>query len=246
MPTYDQTEAARARYENRYEASIRRALIQQGAQAVAMWEASGSPELAAAVITKNGLQQALEVVYEKAGDYFAKEAYDQLTTQKSIKAAPPTEVRTGWLSRLKNFISTEGAQRLSGMVETTREQVRKVLSQVVAEGQSVAEGAKTLRQHIATISKARATTIIRTEVVAASNAGSFFGAQATGVALDKFWIATKDSRTRADHIAADRQTVGMNDTFLVGGYAARYPGDPMLPAAQIIRCRCSLGYRPKS
>lgn len=250
MPTLtaDRTELLRQRMERRFTARLRRVLQQQGEQAIATYEAGGSPELAAALITKDSLQELLEELYVVCGNQFALETYQELTSVKSMqtKASPTETVQNTWLGRLKQFISTEGANRLRSMVETTRKQVRKVLNQVVEDGLGVAEGARVLRREIASISQARAVTITRTEILSASNLGSYEGARATGLDLEKGWLVSLDGRERDSHRAANGQYVPLNGLFTVGGYPARYPGDSSLPAKEVVRCRCTIIYRPAS
>jgi hypothetical protein len=95
----------------------------------------------------------------------------------------------------------------------------------------------------------RAERIVRTEVIAASGHGSMVGAQAAadafGIDLEAEWLATVgDGRTRESHLEANGQRVPLGGLFSIGGYPARYPADPMLPAAQRIRCRCAVVYVP--
>lgn len=58
------------------------------------------------------------------------------------------------------------------------------------------------------------------------------------IRLEKSWNAILDSRTRETHAEADGQTVGINDSFLVGGEQLKYPRDPSGSAANTMRCRC--------
>jgi hypothetical protein len=70
------------------------------------------------------------------------------------------------------------------------------------------------------------------------------GAEATGLRLNKRWIATPGPRTRDSHRAANGQKVGLQTSFTVGGVLMRYPGDPLAPAREIVACRCAIGYEP--
>jgi hypothetical protein len=92
--------------------------------------------------------------------------------------------------------------------------------------------------------KGRAETIARTEAVGAYNAGSFRGFQGLASQLggkwEKGWLATEDDRTRPTHHEADLQRVPLDAHFTVGGFPAMFPGDPMLPAQEVINCRCSM------
>ena len=57
----------------------------------------------------------------------------------------------------------------------------------------------------------------------------------------KRWMTRYDSRVRDSHAGADRQTVLLDEPFIVGGIALRYPGDPMsADTGEIINCRCVL------
>lgn len=57
----------------------------------------------------------------------------------------------------------------------------------------------------------------------------------------KQWITVADDRVRPSHVAADRQTVPIDDAFIVGGAQMRHPGDITLgaPIQEWINCRCS-------
>lgn len=85
----------------------------------------------------------------------------------------------------------------------------------------------------------RAMRIARTETTGAYGAGSLYGLTEEGVEC-KEWLATLDSRTRVAHAAAHAQTRRTNGEFNIGGYMAQYPGDPNLPANQVVHCRCCL------
>lgn len=57
----------------------------------------------------------------------------------------------------------------------------------------------------------------------------------------KRWMTRYDTRVRDSHMHADRQTVRLDEPFIVGGIALRYPGDPMAAdISEIINCRCVL------
>lgn len=75
------------------------------------------------------------------------------------------------------------------------------------------------------------------------------------IVAQKIWRSQGDSRVRTlesgskfDHLEADGQAVNSNDAFEVGGERLLWPGDISLGASagNIIRCRCSAIYDPKS
>jgi hypothetical protein len=61
----------------------------------------------------------------------------------------------------------------------------------------------------------------------------------------KTWIAILDMKTRPSHASADFQQVNINDNFNLGGYQAKFPRDPNLPAEESINCRCIVDYSNK-
>lgn len=237
--------------EPAYTPKVRRALLRSIERTVATVEAGGSIDLAAALVDQKPVADALALLYVAAGVPEARITYDHLTgdakglgIQLQTKAVAPPEIVTGWGARLKRFITTEGAAAVRGITETTRKLVRAVLSEAAEAGDSVQVAARKLRQRVAEVSKERAVAICRTELVAAGNAGSLLGAQATGLKLEKWWLATPDGRTRPTHSAADGQGAPLQDGFFtVGGELCRYPGDPMLSVGERARCRCAIAYR---
>ena len=66
-------------------------------------------------------------------------------------------------------------------------------------------------------------------------------ALALGLQLNKAWV-TSFINSRDTHIAANGQTVGINEYFTVGGYRAKTPRDPSLPIQELANCHCSVRY----
>lgn len=230
--------------ERRYVPKVRGAIIRGCEAAADAVEAGASPLVAAALVKNSFLVAALEDLYERCGLVEAKEEYDYLTTRYPQKALPGTALVASWAGRLRRFISTEGATSIRAISETVRKKVRAVLTEAAELGLSVPHAARMLREEVATFSQQEAVTIVRTELITAANVGSLLGAQATGLRLQKLWLATPGSRTRPSHQAANGQAVALDGFFTVGQSQGRYPGDPLLPAGERIRCRCTQTYKP--
>lgn len=64
---------------------------------------------------------------------------------------------------------------------------------------------------------------------------------AAGVEGSKVWICQLVD-SRESHVAANGQVVGPGDLFMIGGFAAEYPGDIALPAAESVNCQCVVEY----
>lgn len=128
---------------------------------------------------------------------------------------------------------------LAGQVTATTEELLRtsVLVEGVQAGESVDALARRVRSVFTDLSRSRATTIARTEVVGGFNAASVLVAKNSGQVVGKQWLATKDDRTRPSHRALDGvQVQGMDAAFPNG---VQHPGDPYGSAAETVNCRCT-------
>lgn len=138
------------------------------------------------------------------------------------------------------------ADQVVDITATLKESIRRALEQGHVEGIGNAGIAKLIRGKLGgEAARSRSVVIARTETHTAANVGSDNAARATRLVMDKEWAAVGDERTRPTHLAADGQTVGMDDHFTVGGVSLRFPGDPLGPPEEIIQCRCTVLYVPK-
>lgn len=89
----------------------------------------------------------------------------------------------------------------------------------------------------------RAVVIARTETLGALNGSRADAFQAfadeTDDEMERMWLSTIDTRTRPTHVLADQQRTGVNEPFMVGGFALMFPGAPDGPAQEVIQCRCT-------
>jgi hypothetical protein len=88
---------------------------------------------------------------------------------------------------------------------------------------------------------AKAERILRTELMTIQNAGAWQAMQQASRQfpdLTEVWMATGDKRTRFTHLAAHGQKKEKG-FFTIGGFKARFPGDPTLPPQERINCRCT-------
>lgn len=131
----------------------------------------------------------------------------------------------------------QASNRLVGIGDAAWATARDTLLDGFTLGESVDDLAVRVQDALG-VAENRAATIARTEVVSASNAGSYTGVTALGDygPERKQWLATVDSRTRSSHADADGQTVGVDEAFTVGGYDLDYPGDPAGPPDEVVNC----------
>ena len=151
--------------------------------------------------------------------------------------------------RLFNYwIDNYGLELCKDMNDTTKKKLRKVLSEAIEEGDSLAEKKKKLidasDEMFAEDKKWRAELIARTESCTTMNAGSMMLYKAEGVQM-KEWLSVQDDRTRDSHLIMDGVVIPIEDKFEVPatsqseGAFMEYAGDPSAPAGQVCNCRCT-------
>lgn len=157
-----------------------------------------------------------------------------------------TNIAIGAVSTDIPDVVSVGAQEWLGLSQNRMNRIgdaawlnmRAQLLEGFQQGESIDDLAKRVRL-TANMTAAQARTVARTEVVGASNAGSFAEARVMEVQF-KTWLNTDDPRTRPTHVRAGDQRVQMDETFIVGGARLRFPHDPLGPPGETINCRCTL------
>lgn len=140
-----------------------------------------------------------------------------------------------------------GTRRLAGFVgEDTARSITAAMRASEVGGLSVAETARLIQATVygEQMTDTRATRIARTENAKATNQGAWGQANEMGIYTSKEWIAFGDKDTRESHRNAMGQGVVAMDFGYVGesGAVLQYPGDPSGDAADVINCRCVLGF----
>tara|TARA_Y100000593_G_scaffold93718_1_gene189680 strand:- start:5097 stop:5879 length:783 start_codon:yes stop_codon:yes gene_type:complete len=204
-----------------------------------------------ALIEKDPLKEMLTDIYYTVGRRFAKGVFGTLT-----KAEFTDDL---FMRKVIDEVETYGLIMVNDMTDTTKKQINHIISSAFEEGQSIQTTAATIQASINHMTNVRSTMIARTETIRASNQGAMFGADMTGLDLDKEWISTLDSRTRTfedsdyDHLSMDGQrvdqkaefgTVSPQDRYLNNDFL-RFPADAIGQPGNTINCRCTLAFIPK-
>jgi hypothetical protein len=161
-----------------------------------------------------------------------------------VARAPLARIEVDWTLKhplAQNLLQQAGqrtGQRLGEAVQFT---LRETLAHAYQEGLSASDTSKLIQQKIAGAAPFQADMLARSDLNSLSNGASKAAAQLSGVGF-KTWVSALLSTTRPEHAEAHGQTVAINDTFLVGGESADYPGDPVLSDAQSCNCVCTLVY----
>jgi len=153
-----------------------------------------------------------------------------------------------WEAFFRSYVDTMMGPKVDGVLEffenKTWDIIAEVLTQSVGEGWGYMETADAIMEQLGILDGQLAMRIARTETAAASNHAQFEVVKNLGYSdtMVKIWSTIIDNRTHETHIAMDGVSAGLNEQFVVGGYACQEPGDNSLPAQERDWCRCTLLY----
>ena len=184
------------------------------------------------------IEAAIVAIYTRVGRSFADDTFHEMIALKQEFN------EQNWVDNVLDYLRTSGAARIVGINDETRRRTTVILERAVSKGLSVPNTAKLIEADFTNMTRKRATRIARTEIVSASNRGAIIGAKSAGIPLNKVWNAFIDTRTRADHVNANDQVVGIDEKFVVGDVLMDHPGDTSAPASQTINCRCAVDFIP--
>lgn len=232
--------AWRKLFTRQAEATISRLTGKRGRQALEKREPSPapSPQIDPASVFDVGFWTAAGA--ELASDLYEGTAAEALSAL-SLRFGIAFDVGSPTVA---DFIEARARQLAGFVTDTTYEAIRTAMLEGVTAGESIDDIATRIRHVFAVASDSRATTIARTEVISAYNGAAALGAaQLPGdVVAAQEWIATRDTRTRDAHAAADGQIVAIGQPFTVGGRELAYPGDPNGGAHNTVNCRCTAAF----
>lgn len=239
--------------------AVEKFLKQQGEAVAAKLESLGGDEQHPdALVSKLFDADAADKAFRKAvAEPFAKAVADGASHEWNAFSSKSKDADIGFsydfgrdlpphlLEAVKSAVDTALAMPYwSEIQQTTRDALTQALKDSIEAGESPAARLKRIKDDVfqGDVSKERAQAIARTESTHAMSAGQDAARQelaADDIVTGKEWQATYDGLTRGTHLSANGQRVGVNETFTVGGYPAKYPGDPNLPAKQRVNCRCN-------
>lgn len=233
--------------EKAFTPKIERALKTQINQFINAVRVGYSESEALTRVMAEPLLKVLQTLYiDAATNYGAKVRVSLNRLPVQEKAGRPIGFNRRMTELVLRFFRVDFLNDVEEMTAYTRELIQRVLSKGYGLGWSFDEIVKYL-QTAPALTRIRARRIARTETVGAANFGADAVARDSGLKLNKVWSSVHDVRTRHDHREVDGQRVGMGDTFNVGGYPMKYPGDKAkgkTPAKEIVNCRCTVIHEP--
>ena len=202
--------------------------------------------------------EIFETFHRRVGMEFARSTFKQLkmqTGQIEKKDLNTDRIEFIWEEQILEFVRTRLGDNIASITRSMYQDILRATKEGIKKGVEGGWGIERIANQIVKeqgeIAKWRAMRIARTEVVSASNQGSFIGARDSGVEQKKVWVSTMDSKIRTsppgdfDHAQMNDVSAEMEDPFIVSGEELMYPGDPAGSAGNVINCRCGIIFEPK-
>jgi hypothetical protein len=194
------------------------------------------------LVQQKPLYSGLEKIYTKVGVSAATFSYDWIrnSVPKTKKDFIIDFFNAAWFEEMVNYFRLIGGTKVTGIDQTTMDKVKTLLANILGQNLSRRDQAKLFEQSLndPAFNRARSLVIARTEATTAANFGINMGAESSDYEVKKFWINTRDARTRRSHLAMTKDRIALNQPFMVGGVPMMYPGEVGAPAAEVVNCRC--------
>jgi len=158
----------------------------------------------------------------------------------------PDTVALRWVDVVNNGAAEYAKvarNRMSDVGLTTWNTVKDKVSTSIVRGRSIEETKQDI-ERVTGFSEFRADTIARTETISAFVNGDWQSMNALEEfrPTHKYWMATGGPRGRPEHTAVDGQVLLIDELFDVGGEQMMAPHDMNASAANVVNCRCGVGY----
>lgn len=204
----------------------------------------------AGLMKEDRLRDVINDIWVKQGSHFALQTLK--TLDKIPKKADPKLQVDWWEDYFRRYTRERTAKILKEIMDSQAEIVNVIIDRNIAEGISGGLGIPEMQRYLRTdlidslteMNKYQAERIARTEVIGASNKGSYSGAKESGLDIKKIWLTSGLDGVRESHLqyeAEDAQTDGrgMDEQYASG---LQYPADPDGSPEEIINCRCTIVY----
>ena len=147
--------------------------------------------------------------------------------------------------RAVGFLDDWGPKLGNLMQTTAHDAVSNAIQDVLASGQGVPALERKLLD-LPEFTRARARTTAITEMLRAYSVSEHEAYLQSPSVVGIEWVHTgrRKNKPRENHVALSGTVIDkVSGLFDVGGYAARFPRDPVLPAKESVHCHCTT--RPK-
>ena len=135
--------------------------------------------------------------------------------------------------------------KIKGIIQTIKNQIRIELMESYQNGETIDQIADRIRR-VFNVSKSRARTIARTEIIGTANEGRHLAIGRSGFG-ERQWFTAMDERVRPQHRMMHGMKAKLGEPWVMpDSTSLRFPGDSNGPAHQVINCRCIETVVPES
>lgn len=232
------------RREERVERRLRQAHKAQRDRLMDALEQATPATIGASINRVYTLAEVREVLAEEILAAMVEEGRETVGQLKGSQPSETKELETIFGIVSQTAINEAEARAGQAVTLTTETQVAQIRSIVVA-GLEQGSDIRTITAAVdelmlADIIPNRSRAIARTEIVGASNRGSYLAAEGTGLKTRTIWIATPFGDRREEHWALNGQSVNHGERFTAGLEAPMlHPHAPGSPAGEVVNCRCT-------
>jgi len=143
---------------------------------------------------------------------------------------------------VKRYLEEDSSESISGINDTTADDIRAALGKVADDGGSVADAAREIRRVFDEASTSRSEAIAQTEMLRASGVATQEGFNQSGLSLEKYWQhGGGEDDPRQGHVElAAMDPIPLNQPFVnpETGVSMQYPGEAGDPGEDC-NCHCS-------
>ena len=198
------------------------------------------------LLRSDDVEGYIETLWTHTGSTFADYTSKRLLTKKDTQL-------DFWERLYRKYAAQRSAKVLGLLLDTEAENINRIIDIYITEGNATGQSIQTISNHMRAnlerdlieMQRYEAERIARTEVIGASNQGSFEGAKSTGLDIGKFWMTSGLPGVRETHLQYEGE--GIVDMEYDYAEGLQFPGDANCQdAGDVINCRCTIGYDDKN
>lgn len=203
---------------------------------------------------RQDMEKALRDVWKNAVAWRAPKVLNEFRSYGFEHLETKNDERSLFDRVLDFFMEVYGAQKITAILATSRDEILRMVRVGVDDGLSTRQIAKNMREAVPELSANRSLMIARTETHGSGNFAQQAVARESRRPLMKVWNATEDERTRSlgagdefGHRSMDGTKVKLSEPYFVPTKfgtreALMFPGDPNGSPGNVINCRCTETY----
>ena len=196
------------------------------------------------LLSPEKMEKYLNELWVKVGGKFAHDTERLIVKRKSLEEPRIDE----WEEGFRMYAADRSKQIAKKIIKTQADYIKIAIDKVINDAQVTGEAISTISgaikeefaKDLIIMQRYEAERIARTEVIGASNKGSFDGAKNSGLDIKKGWLTSGLPGVRDTHLSYElRGYINMEEEFAPG---LLHPGDPNGAPEEIINCRCTIVY----